>query len=108
VSFPSVNLFDPVAEAIAGTAANPATPVAGQDKWSVRLTRHPRLGGSPLLVNGKVVGVQLATREADPAALPCATVEDLKKLLGDKAPPAPGGADARAVTMQLMAIREKA
>jgi hypothetical protein len=106
VSFPTVNLFDPIAEAFPGTAPNPAAP--GQEKWLVKLSRHPRLGGSPLMANGKVVGVQLATRDAEPGTVPAATLEDLKKLLGDKAPPHPGNADPRAVTMQLMAVREKA
>src|SRR5688572_2651388 len=55
VSFPAVNLFDPVAEAFPGSALNPASLPAGQEKWAVKLSRHPRLGGSPLVVNGKVV-----------------------------------------------------
>jgi Tfp pilus assembly protein PilF len=108
VSFPAVNLFDPVAEAFPGSALNPANLPAGQEKWAIKLSRHPRLGGSPLVVNGKVVGVQLATRDAEPGNVPAATLEDLKKLLGDKAPPHAGNADPRAVTMQLMAVREKA
>jgi hypothetical protein len=90
VSFPTVNVFDPVAEAISGSA------VAPKDDWAVRLARHPRLGGGPLLVGGKVVGVQLATRDADMAQVPAATLADLKKFLGAKA--APGGtADPAAV-----------
>jgi hypothetical protein len=100
VSFPSVNIFDPVAEAIPGSAVPP------KDEWAVRLGRHPRLAGGPLLAGGKVVGVELATRDADPATVPAATLADLKKLVGDKAGPA-GMADPAAATVQVTATRPK-
>lgn len=103
VGFPSVNIFDPVPETLAGGA--PA--IAPGGKWTVRLARNPRLGGSPLLAGGKVVGVQLATRDADAASVPAATLDDLKKLLADHVPAAAvaGAANPLSVTMQLTAVR---
>ena len=105
VSFPDVNLFDPVAVAISGNiAAAPASP----GKFIVSLTRSPRLGGGPLLVNGKVVAVQLANRDSDEHAIAVATLDDLKKLLSSAAQPGtpPPGFDPKAITMQLTAIKE--
>jgi hypothetical protein len=104
ISFPEVNLFDPAAAAIAGNiAALQGTP----GKFTVSLSRSPRLGGGPLLVNGKVVGVQLANRDSDQHAITIATLDDLKRLLattGQPGTPTPGF-DPKAITMQLTAIK---
>jgi tetratricopeptide (TPR) repeat protein len=104
VSFPSVNIFDPTPERIDGTAP------ALKDEWTVRLLRHPRLPGGPLLSNGKVVGVELASRDADPARVPAATLDALRSLLGTDAPNVAravvGGADPVASVLQLTATRE--
>jgi hypothetical protein len=94
VGFPTVSIFDPVAEAITGSA------VAPKDGWTVRLSKHPRLGGGPLVAGGKVVGVQLATRDAEPTSIPAAPLDAIRKLVGDKAGPS-GNADPAAVTMQV-------
>jgi hypothetical protein len=105
ISFPEVNLFDPVAATIPGNiAAVQGTP----GKFTVNLSRSPRLGGGPLMVNGKVVGVQLANRDSDQRAIAIATLDDLKKLLaaaGEPGTPTPGF-DPKAITMQLTAIKE--
>jgi S1-C subfamily serine protease len=105
ISFPEVNLFDPVAGAITG---NIAAVTASPGKFIVNLSRSPRLGGGPLLVSGKVVGVQLANRDSDLHAIAVATLEDVKKLLASEGPPAmaPVAYDPKSITMQLTAIKE--
>ena len=100
VGFPTVSIFDPVAEAITGSA------VAPKEGWTVRLSKHPRLGGGPLVANGKVVGVQLATRDADPTQIPAAPLDAVKKLVGAQAGPS-GNADPAAVTMQVTVTHGK-
>jgi hypothetical protein len=103
VSFPSVNIFDPAPERLEG-AAPPA-----KEGWTVRLARHPRLAGGPLLAAGKVVGVELASRDSEAARVPAATLEQLKQLLGqDARPPARAPADPAASTVQVTAVREGA
>jgi hypothetical protein len=100
VGFPTVSIFDPVAEAITGSA------VAPKDGWTVRLSKHPRLGGGPLVAGGKVVGVQLATRDADPTQIPAAPLDAIRKLVGAQAGPS-GNADPAAVTMQVTVTHGK-
>ena len=106
VSFPTVNIFDPVAEAIDGGAPAPKEGAP----WTVRLSRHPRLAGGPLLSGKKVVGVELASRDADPAKVPAATLDDLRRLIGHDAPRTPpvAAADPAEVTMQVTAVRRAA
>jgi len=100
VSFPSVDLFSPSATAINGSATLP------KGGWRVHLSETPRLGGGPLLVDGRVVGVELATRDSDITAIPAVTLDDLKKFLA--ADLSPGGtADPITSTVQLSATREK-
>src|SRR5262249_49684760 len=54
-SFPSVDLFSPAATVIDGSATAP------KEGWTVSLSLHPRLAGSPLLSNdNKLVGVCVA------------------------------------------------
>ncbi len=53
-----------------------------------RMRKHPRLAGSPLLLAGKVVGVELAERESPPNAIPTASLEKLRALLGNDTPAA--------------------
>ncbi len=102
VSYPSVNVFDPVAESITGTAAAPG------ETWSIRLDRHPRLGGGAIVSPaGRVVGVELATRDASPGQLRAATAKDIIRLLGSDAPSAAGNARATDATLQLTATHEK-
>jgi hypothetical protein len=101
VSFPTVAIFDPEPEAIGGTILIPK----GQTNWTAKLNRSPRMGGGPLLAGAKVVGVELATRDTEPAQTPVATLDELKKLLGDKLPRGGGRSDAMAATLQLTATR---
>lgn len=100
IAFPSVDLFNPVAEVLAGKAEAPA------DGWKIKLTRHPRLAGSPLLSGGKIIGVVLASRDIPADQLPCATPQALKELLGADAGKGPGTRDPSAALMQLIATRE--
>ncbi len=100
VSFPSVDLFSPSAATITGSATMP------KDGWHVHLSETPRLGGGPLLAGGKVVGVELATRDSDITAIPAVTLDDLKKFLGADFTPG-GNADPMTSTVQISATREK-
>jgi hypothetical protein len=100
-AYPTVNIFNPAAEWIPGSAKSPA---AGE--WHISLVRHPRLGGAPLLVQGKLVGVELAARDTDTRDIPSATLEQIKKFLGPDAPSAQIGPDPCAAMLQLMATRE--
>ncbi len=100
VSFPVPNLFQPKAEVIGGSA------VAVKSPWEIRLSRSPRLGGGPLLVGGKVVGVELATRDSEAGTTPAASLDQLRKLVGSDLPPGGGISDGASVTMQLSAVHE--
>jgi tetratricopeptide (TPR) repeat protein len=103
-AFPTVNIFNPAAEPIAGTA-KPAAANGGE--WKVALTRHPRLGGSPLLAANKVVGVELASRESEAAQIPAATLDQVKAFLGSDLPAAgSAGPEPCGVMLQLIATRE--
>ena len=100
-AYPTVNIFNPMAESIPGTARPPA------GDWRITLSRHPRLSGSPLLSGNKVVGLELASRETDPAQVPAATLETIKKFLAADLPTPPvGGPEPCAAMLQLMATRE--
>jgi tetratricopeptide (TPR) repeat protein len=78
-AFPSPNsIFDDEAgEMIDGVTVAP--------NGEARMRKHPRLGGSPLLSAGKVVAVELAERESPANAIPIASLEKLKALLGNDA-----------------------
>jgi trypsin-like peptidase len=99
VGFPNVDLFQPAAALINGSAISPRA------SWKVRLSATPRLGGGPLLSNGKVVGVELATRDSDISAIPSVTLDELKKFLGADASSGGAAGDAVAATFQLSAVR---
>lgn len=102
VSYPNVDLFDPSAQVISGTVPAPAA------TWTVRLDRHPRLAGGPLVApNGKVVGVELASRDTGTGQVRAATVKDLLQLLAADAPSTPGTARASDATLQVTATHEK-
>jgi len=82
--FPTVSLFDPVADLIPGRAVPPRA------SWAVMLTKHPRLAGAPLMdAQGGIVGVVLADRDAEPGRLPSATLADVRTFLGKNLPATP-------------------
>ncbi len=102
--YPHVNIFDPIAEFMAGNAKPPPPPAAS---WKITLTRHPRLSGSPVLAANKVIGVELAARDTDPANIPAASLEQIRQFLGSDLPSTPTTApDPCAAMLQLMATRE--
>ena len=102
ISFPEVNLFDPVPASISGTVSG------ASGKPTANLSHNPRLVGAPLLAGGKVVGVLLGSRDADIHAMPMASVQDLHKLLaGSNIPGSAPPLDPKTLTMQLTAVREK-
>jgi tetratricopeptide (TPR) repeat protein len=100
-SFPTVDLFSPAAQAITGTALAP------KEGWTISLNVHPRLAGSPVLANARVVGVCVAPRDAERGKLPTVTLEQLKTFLGTDvtAPSAPSN-DAASALLQLVTTRE--
>jgi len=107
VCFPTVNLFNPAAEALAGTA--PAAPKDGG--WTVKLLRHPRLTASPLVVGGKVVGAVMAPRDALPESLPAVAVEAIREVVGTEAGAVTSpylARDPASALLQLVATREVA
>jgi hypothetical protein len=79
-AFPSpTSIFDDEGgEMIEGVTVTP--------NGEARMRKHPRLAGSPLLSGGKVLAVELAERESPPSAIPTASLEKLKALLGNDAP----------------------
>jgi Tfp pilus assembly protein PilF len=98
VGFPNVDLFQPAAALITGSAIPPRA------NWKVRLSATPRLGGGPLLSDGKVVGVELATRDSDISSIPAVTLDDLKKFLGSDVFGGGTAVDGVTATFQLSAV----
>lgn len=102
VGYPEVDLFDPHASIIAGSSAAPS---AG---WVIQLQKHPRLPGAPLIdASGRVVGIELATRDAAASKIMAAAAKDIIALLGADAPKAVGNARAIDAIVQLTATHEK-
>jgi hypothetical protein len=79
--FPEVDIFNPTPATITGVTPAPA------DDWEIKLNKHPRLGGAPLTITGgKLVGVELAARDSDPAAIPAASLDSVHTFLGSDQP----------------------
>jgi hypothetical protein len=98
----NVNIFQPAAKLVSGTASPAA------QGWKIRLKEHPRLGGAPLLVDGKVIGVELAERDSETGEIPAATLDQLRALLGSDLPSAVGGTvDPTGLVVQVVATHEK-
>jgi tetratricopeptide (TPR) repeat protein len=101
-SFPTVDLFNPAGQKIAGNA--PAPKDGGE--WTVTLSTHPRLAGAPLMSGTKVVGVCVAPRDAEKNKLAAVTLADLKKFVAEDAQPAAAPGDPMSNLLQLVATRE--
>src|SRR4051812_15709236 len=101
-SFPTVDLFSPAAQAITGNATPP------KEGWTISLNVHPRLAGSPVLANARVVGVCVAPRDAERGKLPTVTLEQLKTFLGSDITPPKAAGDAASSLLQLVTTRETA
>jgi S1-C subfamily serine protease len=76
VALMEIGLFRSDAAVIDGKAAAPG------EKWTANLGRNPKLPGAPLLSGGKVVGVTLASPDADAGAIPAITLDKLTKFIG--------------------------
>jgi hypothetical protein len=100
-SFPTVDLFNPAPQVITGTA-----PAAKDGQWTISLAAHPRLAGAPIIAGGKVVGVCLASRDAEKTKLPAVTLDQLKTFLGADAKPAAFATDPAAAILQVVASVE--
>jgi len=102
-AFPRVNVFQPGAELLSGTVK------MSSDGPVLAMSVHPRLAGGPLLAGGKVVGVELATRESELGRVPVAGVEQLRAILGEEAKPVARGVfDPLTAVFQVVATAEKA
>jgi hypothetical protein len=100
-SYPTVNIFSPAAEPIPGTAKAPLA------DWKISLSRHPRLGGSPVMAANKVVGIELASRNTDASLVPTVPVDVIRKFLGADLPATPTGTpEPCGAMLQLIATRE--
>ena len=100
VSFPTVSIFDLMCEVIGGSSVPP------KDDWTIRLNKHPRVAGAPIIAGGKVVGVELASRDNDSTTLPSANLAKLKTFVG-ALPPSPMLADPTAAVVMVSGVREK-
>jgi tetratricopeptide (TPR) repeat protein len=102
VTFPTADLFTPTSQKIAGNAT---APKEGAD-WTIALNLHPRVAGSPILAGNKVVGVCVASREAERNKLPAVPLAALKKFLAEDAHPASASGDPTSNLLQLVSTRE--
>lgn len=100
VSYPTVSIFDPACEVIGGSAVPP------KDDWTIRLNKHPRVAGGPILAGGKVVGVCLASRDNDSTTLPSASLGEVKAFIG-ALPPSPTIADPTMAVVMVSGVKEK-
>jgi tetratricopeptide (TPR) repeat protein len=99
VAVPSPELFRVNAAVIEGDAPVPV------DAWTVKLDQNPRLPGAPLIAGGKIVGVTLADRDTDPAAVPAVSLKALRELIGKPAGGKPA-TDPKQAIFQVLATRE--
>ncbi|HEX8915080.1 MAG TPA: trypsin-like peptidase domain-containing protein, partial [Humisphaera sp.] len=103
-AFPTPNLFEPEPEILAGSVVI----AKDKDEWTTRLGKHPRYSGAPLVAAGKVVGVELGSRDNDMTALPTASLAALKAVIGTAVAPGPlVAADPRQAVAIVSAVREK-
>jgi hypothetical protein len=79
MGFPTASMFNSAAQSL------PVTTAAVSEPWTVGFETPPRIAGGPLLQNGKVVGVELCTKDSELATIPAATLKGLKSLVGDSA-----------------------
>lgn len=64
----------------------PGTVTGGGDKFTVRMSTHPRSAGSPVVdATGAVIAMVVANRDDALAALPVVSVEAIRKLCDGKA-----------------------
>ncbi len=77
-AIPEANVFGPSVALLNGDSV----PVPRGPKWSVGLSEHPRLAGSPLLDgDNAVIGVVVADREDPKTRLPSIPVKDISDFL---------------------------
>jgi len=101
-AYPTVDLFNPAPQLIAGTAAA----IKEGSAWSVSLSMHPRLPGSPILSGNKVVGVCTARRDAERTHLPTVSLEPLRAFIGSDAKTTGRAPDPVTALLQVVATRE--
>ena len=102
VTFPTADLFTPTGQKIPGNAPAPRE---GAD-WTITLNLHPRVAGSPILAGNKVVGVCVASRDAERNKLPAVSLSALKQFVADDAKPGSASGDPLSNLLQLVSTRE--
>jgi tetratricopeptide (TPR) repeat protein len=101
IGMPNVDLFRPHATVIGGQCKTPTEP------WTVSLDKNPRLPGAPLMSDGKVVGVTLATRDTEANAVPAVTLKRLSDLVAnDMGAMGAFTNDPKAAVFQIVATHE--
>ncbi len=75
-AFCELDLFDTRSQVLTGEAKTDGA-------WTLKLSKAPSFAGSPLLIDGKVVGVELARASTEADSVPVATLEQVKQLSGD-------------------------
>jgi hypothetical protein len=79
-TFPENQWLSAKAQPVQGTVIQQAG-----GAWLARLAHHPRLPGAPLLVNGKVVGVEMGTTADAGDAIPVVSLDSLHDFLASDA-----------------------
>jgi tetratricopeptide (TPR) repeat protein len=97
LSFPEVDLFNPVVKSI------PTAAPAQGDNWTVHMDLSPRLPGAPLLKANQVVGIELGDRDSDLSAIPAANLKQILSLVADSAQSDHAAADPTQAVVQVTA-----
>lgn len=97
LGFPDIDAFTPTPQIMEVKASA----IAGAVAFHVA----PRLAGGPLLQNGSVVGVEMATKHSNPARIAVVSLDVLKAFLKFNAQPGTPAADPASAVMQLVATK---
>jgi hypothetical protein len=103
-AYPDLSIFGVTLETLAGRANAPKA-----DEWTVSLSRHPRLAGSPIIAGGTgdLVGVVTARREDPLDRLPATPIEKIKAFLGADLPKQTCATPKSAPVVQISAMFER-
>lgn len=80
-TYDNAGLFDNDADVYNGTCDSVAGAI-----WNITLDNLPASPGSPVIGNGKLIGIEMATTTSKPASIPTITAKQVLKLLGSDLP----------------------
>jgi hypothetical protein len=100
-----VGVAEPDLLGVNATVIDGSAPRPGA-RWAVTLDKNPRLPGAPLLSNGRVVGVTLADRDTEPAAVPAVPLAALHALVSGPAAGGQPATDPKQAIFQITTMRE--